>query len=658
MLLRELLEVCNVEELTELYSFWNGDGELQRDRHRLQADLNGHMTDVGLVRHRLRFLSPRLVDLLRFFLGRRRFESSMDSIRRSQTFSFMSPHEVEAAVRALIKRGFLFPRSRSSDWPGTFVVAEELGVLMRGQLEDLDLDLGDAFSLRRMLTSHNGALDGQELCAKAAIHGRIEELEASVRCVFDRALTQGYGLLPRAVLQRRAEGEEAIEFPRRDIKEKLEGAFLGTVRHLALGEYGINHFDDVVIVFEEVLRAHLECTNPATLHPGATPRSLGVDLFSDLSHLLQRLSREQVRLTQAGSVYRTAARKIEEQLILASKGHFEAKRLFRFLLDLALTRHLVRRSDDRFLVLTAKGKTWPRLSVAFKLKELLAAVMDEGSHTFHRPRLKRLSLEVLKELDLDRWYDFGLVVGLVRHHYLSRLDEEGIREAYQGRYQYSSEAHMRDLPQLTQIVAKFISHELHILGLVDLLWQGDRPVGLKLSPLAATALGKAAEKDAGHGRLLVNPDFEILVFPEGNTYEIIQRLDRFSERVNQEDSHRFRITPRSVERAVASGMTAAEILEVLSENSRSELPQNVVFSIRDYSEKVRFVSVQRAYLVTARHKEVIDALLRHPAIRAAVQERIAPRMLALNPQANLEEILPLLEQEGIFLEGDSPWGEE
>ena len=65
----------------------------------------------------------------------------------------------------------------------------------------------------------------------------------------------------------------------------------------------------------------------------------------------------------------------------------------------------------------------------------------------------------------------------------------------------------------------------------------------------------------------------------------------------------------------------------------------------------------KANLVTARHKEVIDSLLRHPALRDAVHERVAPRMLALHPSANLEEILPLLEEEGIFLEGDSSWGE-
>jgi hypothetical protein len=149
----------------------------------------------------------------------------------------------------------------------------------------------------------------------------------------------------------------------------------------------------------------------------------------------------------------------------------------------------------------------------------------------------------------------------------------------------------------------------------------------------------------------VNADFEVLLFPEGDSYDLIQRLDHFAERVSAENANRFRITPRSVERAVASGMTVAEILETLSENSASELPQNVAFSIRNFAEKVRFVQVQPAYLVTVRHKEVLDQLLRHGEVRRMMIERLSPRMLALNARANLEELLPRLEQEGVFLEG-------
>jgi hypothetical protein len=658
MKLRELIQVCNGKELSELYAFWNGEGPPPADDTELRSRLLSYMTSDVVVRRRLRFLSRRLVDLLRYFLGRHRYEASLENIGDSHFFSFMGPYEVEAAVRALVKRGFLFPCRRTTVHPHRYTIPFELGDLLRGELEDLDLSLSEAFSLAKMLAveaaeASGGPPPGESLdtmLAPPALDARISVVPLPIRELYDRALDCGGGLLPRSVLLRdRGSGEE---LPRRLVKESLEKARLGTVRHLALGEYGINHFEDTVILFDEVLRAELGRRVPDPAEASLVVRALGVDLLSDLSQFLGRLSREKVRLTQSGSVYRTAARKIEEQLILAAKRDSSREGLFQFVFQLALSRHLVRRSPERLLVLTSKGRTWPRLSVGFKLKELLAAVVDDPQQHFHRPRLQEHALAVLRSLTPDRWYDFGLLVGVVRHSYLSSLDEEGVREAYQSRYQYSSEAHTRDLPQITQMIAGFLSEDLHLLGLVDLALAAERPRALRLSPLAAKVFGNEGEDSSSAPRLLVNPDFEVLLFPEGDSYDLIQRLDRFAERISPEGASRFRITERTVERAVAAGMSAAEILETLSENSASELPQNVVYSIRDFAEKVKFVRIQRAFLVHARHKEVIDQLVRHGAVRREVMERLSPRLLALSPEANLEELLPLLEKEGVFVEGE------
>ena len=53
---------------------------------------------------------------------------------------------------------------------------------------------------------------------------------------------------------------------------------------------------------------------------------------------------------------------------------------------------------------------------------------------------------------------------------------------------------------------------------------------------------ESPDQDAAPGpRLLVNPDFEILLFPDGDSYELIQRLDSFAERASSEAAHRFQI---------------------------------------------------------------------------------------------------------------------
>jgi hypothetical protein len=664
--LEELLRITSPQELSELYAFWDGDASRPSVNGDLAQALARKMTDEALVRNRLRFLSRKLVDLLRFFLGRRQFEADLESVRGARSFSFMSPHEVDAALRALTKRGFLFQRVPVDSEPARYVVPTELGHLLQHEIEDLDLELSATFSLARMLASRTAPpaeLPGlgprsdpaAELCKlvdPAEVARRVESLPPAVRELFDRALAPGGGLLPRALLARGTLDPGAPA--RRQAKEALEQARLGTVRHLVLGEYGINHFDETVVIFEEVLLAHLERRSTPTPEPALRVRSLGVDLLSDLSLLLERLTRERVRLTQSGQVYRAAARKIEDELILGAKGDFDRERLFSFLLELSLQRHLLKRAGDRTLHLTSKGRTWPRLSVNYKLKELLTALLEDLGRQFHPPRLRRLALERLHGLKPGRWYDFGLFVGAVRQRYLAELDESGLREAYQSRFQYSPEAHLRDLPQLSQIVASFLSEELHFLGLVDLALDGSRLAALSLTPLAVKALGLSAPASAeapARSRLLVNSDFEVLLLSEGDSYELIQRLDRFAERVNPQDAHRFRVTQRSVERAVAGGLTAAEILDTLAAHSTSDLPQNLAFSIRQYAEKVRFVQVRPAVLVTVRHRAVIDDLLKRADVRRLVQERLGPRVLALRPEA-LEELQGVLAEEGVFVEGE------
>src|SRR5262249_40201028 len=156
-----------------------------------------------------------------------------------------------------------------------------------------------------------------------------QSLPVAVRELYERALAPGGGLLPRTLLARGAIDPEGGG--RRQVKETLEQARLGTVRHLALGEYGINHFDETVLVFGEVLSRELERRAMAESPATARVRSLGVDLLSDLSLLLERLARDKVRFTQAGAIYRAAARKIEDELILSTKGDFQPERLFQFL---------------------------------------------------------------------------------------------------------------------------------------------------------------------------------------------------------------------------------------------------------------------------------------------------------------------------------------
>ena len=112
----------------------------------------------------------------------------------------------------------------------------------------------------------------------------------------------------------------------------------------------------------------------------------------------------------------------------------------------------------------------------------------------------------------------------------------------------------------------------------------------------------------------------------------------------------------SVEKAVAKGMNASQILTLLSENSRVGIPQNVIYSIKEWAEKVKFVQVRPATLLRGRNKEVVDRILQSENMKDIIIERLSPTVLMISTDANPTRLRKTLEKLGIFLEGHEKRG--
>ena len=100
MLLDRFLRDRDVAELKEFFSFWDGDAAAPDSQDALIGVLQERMTDEELVRKRLRFLSKKLLDVLRYLLRCDAFRASLSQILGSRLFSYMSQYEVTAALNA------------------------------------------------------------------------------------------------------------------------------------------------------------------------------------------------------------------------------------------------------------------------------------------------------------------------------------------------------------------------------------------------------------------------------------------------------------------------------------------------------------------------------------------------------------------------------
>jgi len=316
---------------------------------------------------------------------------------------------------------------------------------------------------------------------------------------------------------------------------------------------------------------------------------------------------------------------------------------------------MIERGSDRSIVVTVKGRTWDRTPLEKKLGRLLKFACGNWVSVvepFHGERLMELYLEELRALKVGRWYDHNAPAFAARNLYLAGLDRFGVRDRFQSRYQFAQSTGMRDPQQLALALTSWARERLVLFGMLDQAEAADKTVLVRLTALGAKALGVPVPDDQLEraAPLIVNPDFEIILFPDGDTYDLITELNRFAERVDSDPVHRYKLTEGSIEKAVAEGLEPADILATLSEHSRVEVPQNVIYSIAQWAEKVKFVSQTTASLVRGRNKEVIDRILHDKALRPHVLERLSPTALLMSSELAREELAALLAPLGVFLD--------
>jgi len=676
--LQVVLEEKKVHELKELLSFWDGQTPNGQSVGRLVADLRRLMSSEKAVRKRVKFLSKKLVDLLKFFLRGNGYRADLDHVTGTQSFSYLSSFEFKAAINALIKRGFLFTAQNGKEHHAeaegseTFLVPCELGDVLQAFIWDDDRSVEEIFSLRgqlsrmvdrkelgalvqRMTGTKQGPLKHSEasdlLAEEAAVSKRLADVPKRYHELLRIVAQQYGGMVSKSTLSKGHKG--LPRWNRKELQNLLEGSLLGTVRHVSLGEFGIHQFDEAVVLFAEVvdpLRHLIQADELEIDHV----RSLGVNLISDISAFLSFVEHNPIKLTLSGKVYRTAVRKLEDDFIISGTLGFSGDWLFQYLFDFCMTQSMITRGEARSVSLTIKGRSWDRTPLTTKLSRLLKFSCGKWAsqvEPFHGERLLQLYLDRLRELTPSKWVDVNAPAFDARNRYLAELDNLGVRDRFQSRYQFAQQSGMRDPHRLALALTTWSRERLFLFGLIDLGEFEGKHVCMRLTSLGAKALGVDLPVDSeSSDPLVVNPDFEVILFPNDETYDLITSLDRFAERISSDSAYRYKLTEASIEKAVAGGIEAAAILRTLSEHSRVEVPQNVIYSIGQWAGKVKFVNRKVVTLMRGRTKEVIDRILHHDTLRGHVSERLSPTAIILSSQLSTEELETQLHSLGIFLE--------
>ncbi|MGE5589454.1 MAG: helicase-associated domain-containing protein [Bacillota bacterium] len=353
------------------------------------------------------------------------------------------------------------------------------------------------------------------------------------------------------------------------------------------------------------------------------PREQGRRLVWDLVRFLGYLTRQDVRLTQGGQVFKRQAREILDlfvtqagQGVLEGAGEGLADPLG-FALSFCLEEGLVERADGHLRV-TDRVPAWldqPEGEVRLRLLES----WKRRFLTWHRDL--ETALGVLLEAPEGVWVD---LVTLARE--LEPLIAPGFRGPL--------------YPRLNRFLLSF----LYWSGFLEQAAGPVGPVG-RLTPDGREACsGRVPTPGPVESSFLLQPNFELLI-PPYLERSALWTLGLAADLVRLDQVAVYRLDRSTVYRALSLGLSESGLDEYFRRRSRTGVPANVAQALRDWSAAFGRLRFEQVCLLRCDTPDLASFVMASPRTGRLVQGRFSDTDLLVHPQ-DIPLLLEALRQDG------------
>ncbi len=220
---------------------------------------------------------------------------------------------------------------------------------------------------------------------------------------------------------------------------------------------------------------------------------------------------------------------------------------------------------------------------------------------------------------------------LVEGEYLAQVFREGL--AWLGAANLGTDARNRP-----------IAFQLTELGRAALL---NRPSLLEQEEAQQAAQIAAAAPPELTRPLLVQPNFDLMVLAPFQNLALLRQIDRFADQTSQGDVAMYHLSKDTILRGFRNGLDGPQILQILNNNSRVPVAQNIQMSIQGWNtEFERVVMRPVSNLLEVPDPTLLDKVCDNPTYAEYIEKRLGPTFALLKGDVGqfdslLQDLLPV-----------------
>ena len=147
--------------------------------------------------------------------------------------------------------------------------------------------------------------------------------------------------------------------------------------------------------------------------------------------------------------------------------------------------------------------------------------------------------------------------------------------------------------------------------------------------------------------LFMTPNFEISVLSEEIDKIALFDLNRFADIQKADMVSLYQITSETIMKGIESGFSLDKIINFLKKYSSNDIPQNVIYQLRDWASKYGKVRAFKGTFIVV--NDIPLFLEINKRISSYIEQPIEPNIILIKEE-NIPKIREILEKNGIFIQ--------